>query len=316
MRSKSRKVILLTGTAGFIGANLARLCLKKNFEVHALVKKESNLWRIRDLKGNINLHYDDLSNLRKLKKNLRTINPKYILHLASHGSYPHQTNVNKMIEANVLGTYNLLEASLDIPYQCLINTGSSSEYGFKSKPMKETDVLEPVSFYAATKAGATLLCQVFARQFGKPIINFRLFSVYGPYEAPTRLIPQAIKAAITGQTLKLTPGKERRDFIHIEDVAQAFFQAIDKKNLDGEILNIGTGKQHTNLQVAEIIRKLSGNRLKVEVGTYKPRYWDTDFWVADISKIKAQLGWQPKYSLEDGLKRTYSWFIKNLSLYK
>ncbi|OGD86831.1 hypothetical protein A2Z23_03300 [Candidatus Curtissbacteria bacterium RBG_16_39_7] len=315
MRSPNKKKILITGAAGFVGANLTRSLLAKNFEVHALIKKESNLWRISDLKGRLNLHYNDLSNLAELKKTLRIINPGYIFHLASHGSYPSQTNVNEMIGSNILGICNLLEASRDIPYWCFINTGSSSEYGFKDKPMKETDVLEPASLYAATKAAATLLCQVYAGQFNKPIISFRLFSVYGPYEEPTRLIPQAIKAATTGQTLRLTPGKERRDFIYVEDVVHAFFCAISKQGLGGEIFNIGTGKQYTNLQVANIIRKSSQNKLKIEIGTYEPRYWDTNFWVADISKTKALLNWQPKYNLEEGLKKTYLWFGENLSLY-
>ena len=314
--SIKKKKILITGAAGFVGANLVRFFfLDKNYKVHGLVKKESNLWRIRNLEGKINLHYDDLSILGRLKKTIQIIHPNYIIHLASHGSYPQQTDVNNMIKTNILGTYNLLESTKSVPYECFINASSSSEYGLKEKPMRETDMLDPISFYAATKASITLLCQVFARQFNKPIISFRLFSVYGPYEEPTRLIPVAMRAAITGHTLKLTFGKERRDFIYVDDVVQAFFQARNKKNLGGEIFNIGTGKQYTNLQVAEIIQKYSQNMLKIELGAYEPRNWDTDFWVADISKAKSKLGWKPKYNLAKGLEKTYSWFRKNLSLY-
>jgi len=316
MQFQDKPRILITGVAGFVGANLARFFVKKNFQVYGLVKKETNLWRIQDLGKDINLQFDDLSEFRKLHRTIKKIDPNYIFHLAAYGSYPEQIDIKKMINTNILGTYNLLLATEDISYDCFINTGSSSEYGFKNKPMRETDVLEPVSFYGATKSTATLICQLFAKQFNKPIITFRLFSVYGSYEEPTRLIPTAIKAAITGQPLRLTPGSESRDFIYIEDVITAYAKAINKKGLGrGEILNIGTGKQYTNIQAAEIILNYCNNNLKIKIGTYKSRPWDTNFWVADISKAKFLLGWQPKYTLKEGLQKTYSWFRTHLNLY-
>jgi nucleoside-diphosphate-sugar epimerase len=312
----NKKRILITGVGGFLGANLARFFIQKNFEVWGLVKKETNLWRIKDLKSDIYLQKDDLSDFKKLHKKVIKIAPKYIIHLAAYGSYPNQENIQKMIDVNIQGTYNLLEATKNLPYNCLINTGSSSEYGFKKNPMKESDLLEPVSFYGATKASSTLLCQLFARQFKKPIINFRLFSVYGPYEEPMRLIPTAIKAAILGNVLQITSGAVRRDFIHIEDVNLAYDYALTKKLPNGEIFNIGTGKQYTNIEVSNIIRKYCQPRLKIKIGAFKKRPWDTNFWVADISKTKKLLGWQPQNSLKDGLQKTYNWFKKNLNLYQ
>ena len=312
----SRKTVLVTGGAGFVGTNLVRYLLKRNFRVHVLLKKETNLWRLRDILRDINIYLLDLQNLKKLKNVCSKINPNYIFHLAAYGSYPSQTDIGEIVNTNILGTVNLLEATRDIPYQCFINTGSSSEYGFKDKPMQESDILEPISFYGVSKATSTLICQVFARQFKKPVITFRLFSVYGPYEEATRLIPTAIKAALTGGILNLTKGNVSRDFICVQDVISAYVKAMSKKYLTGEIFNIGSGVQHTNLEVAGVIKRCSKNRLRFKIGTYKRRPWDTSFWVANISKAKSELSWQPKYSLAEGLKRTYSWFEQNFKLYQ
>lgn len=315
MNYKNKKAAVITGAAGFIGSNLARKLLSKKITVHAFIKKETNLWRLNDLSKKINFHVINLSEISKLKKAFADINPNFIFHLAVRGAYPSQTNVKEIIETNITSTFNLLEATKDIPYECFVNTGSSSEYGFKDKPMKETDLLRPISFYAVTKAASSLFCTTYAKQYNKPIVTFRLFSVYGPYEEPTRLIPVAMKTAIKGGVLKLTKGNEHRDFVYIEDVLDAYLRVVNKKNINGEIFNIGTGKQYTNIDVAKIIKNYSKNKLKVEIGTYKSRSWDTDFWVADISKTKRLLNWKPKYTLEKGLKKTYQWFNKNLHRY-
>lgn len=315
MNTNDKKKVFITGAAGFVGATLTKYLVYKKYRVHILIKKESNLWRLTDVKTKIHPHFGNLSNFKNLKRLLQEINPNYIFHLAAHGTYPFQTNADEMIKTNILGTYNLLEATKDILYECFINVGSSSEYGFKNKPMKETDLIKPVSFYAATKASATLMCQVFSQQFNKPIITFRLFSVYGPYEESTRLIPVAIKAALRKKVLKLTAGKQRRDFIYIDDVTQAFRKAMIEKNINGEIFNIGTGKQYTNLKIARVIQKCSSHELKIDIGGFQPRSWDTNFWVANISKTKSLLNWEPKYTLEEGLSKTYKWFSKNLNLY-
>lgn len=306
------KKILITGAAGFVGANLIRNLIN-NYNIHALVKKESNLWRLSDIKKDINLNYTSLQNLPKLKETLRTISPDYIIHLAAYGAYPFQQEFTQMVKTNVLGTYNLLEASKSTDYKQFINTGSSSEYGFKNKPMQETDVLDPNSFYAITKASSTQLCKVFAIHNSKPIITLRLFSVYGPYEENTRLIPTAIKAAINKKPLPLTKENFNRDFIYIEDVVEAYKCAMRAKFSQPEIYNIGTGKQYTNLDVATIIKKTSPNGLEIIMGEFAPRAWDIKFWVANKEKAKSALKWSPKNSLSEGLTKTFIWFSKNLS---
>lgn len=308
--------LVITGAAGFVGANLAMYALKNRFEVHALVKKSTNLWRLNNVKNAINFHYTDLSNLGVLKKTFKKIAPNFIFHLASYGTHPSEKDDKQTILSNIFGTYNLLEASRNINYHIFVNTGSSSEYGSKKKPMKENAVLEPITFYGATKSSATLLCSMFAHVYKKPIITLRLFSVYGPYEEPTRLIPTAIKTALIKKTLRLTSGSEKHDFVYIDDVVKAYFLAAKKNRLHGEIFNLGTGKQFTNQQVAQILNRILRNKLSFELDTYPARPWDTNYWVADIKKAALRLGWQPKYTLKEGLKLFCSWMSKNLNSYK
>lgn len=309
------KTVFITGASGFVGSNLARYLSNQRAQVHVAVRKNSDLWRIKDLKGKLRFHFLDINNIEQLKKTFLKIKPIYIFHLASYGAYSWQEDTGKMIETNIKGTLSVLEASLDVDYDCLINTGSSSEYGFQKTPMREDMAISPNSFYAATKASGTYLSSVFASKYKKPIITFRLFSVYGPYEDKNRLIPIAMKAAILGGELKLTTKNVRRDFIYVEDVINAYISVSNAKKLAGQIFNIGTGKQHGNWEIGKILGKISEKGFDISIGTYKERAWDSDFWVADISKSKNLLGWSPKYSLQEGLLETYKWFGNNLHFY-
>ncbi|OGH41330.1 MAG: hypothetical protein A3H79_03295 [Candidatus Levybacteria bacterium RIFCSPLOWO2_02_FULL_36_8b] len=310
----SCKSVLITGGAGFIGANLTRELIKLNCDINLILKKSSSLWRIKDILDQTKVYYADLLDKNKLAKIIHKINPYFIIHLATHGNYRSRYEAEQMIETNVRGTLNLLMASKNINYKMFINTGSSSEYGIKNKPMNEEDYLKPISFYAVTKASATLLCQVFAREYKKPIVTLRPFSVYGPYEEKTRLIPTIIKAVTEDRPIKLTSGNQRRDFIYIKDVVDIYIKILSKgKELSEQILNMGTGIEHANGEVAQALFKVAGKKVKIKKGAFLKRSWDTSHWVADISKIEKLLKWKPRFSLEKGLRETYEW---TLNLYE
>jgi nucleoside-diphosphate-sugar epimerase len=316
MNSKKREVAFITGATGFIGANLTRALLKNNITVHVLQHDKKISWRLKDIYHLLTTHYADISDYNSLVKILKKIRPDYILHLAAYGAYHYQTDLNKIVQTNIIGTKNLLEASKNIPYKCFINTGSSSEYGFKGDAMKETDFCDPVSYYAATKLAATGLCKVFANMNNKPIITFRLFSVYGPYEEPTRFIPTIMKALIKKEQINLTPGKQRRDFIYVGDVCAAYIAALSFENkLKGEVFNIGTGNEFTNDEIVKKLFSVVHKKTTVSKGTYPKRSWDTSHWVADTSHIKKTLMWKPVYTLDNGLASTYSWFEEFINLY-
>jgi nucleoside-diphosphate-sugar epimerase len=307
---------LITGATGFIGSNLCRYLVSHNCETHILIRKEARLWRIKDLVKQIHVHYSDLSDQQQLAKLLNKIQPTVIYHLAAYGAYPEQTDRNLINQTNYFGTLNLLQASLNIPYELFVNTGSSSEYGFKHKPMSETDLTEPNSDYAVSKVAATLLCAHFAQQEKKPVVTLRPFSVYGPYEEPNRLVPNLMKALYLQKSIDLVSPQTARDFIFIDDVVNLYL-AINKlaKN-SGKYFNLGTGKQSTIKNMVQLTQQVSRKKLTCNWNNMPARSWDTNNWVANMSQTTELLNWQPKYSLAQGLKKTWKWYLQHHQLYE
>jgi nucleoside-diphosphate-sugar epimerase len=219
------------------------------------------------------------------------------------------------LNSNVVGLLNLLEATDPIDYQHFVCGGSSLEYGAQAQALKETDLPNPLSFFGATKAAATILCRQYARANQRPISILRFFSVYGPWEPAKRLIPTAIAAAFFDREVPLTEPGYRRDFIYVEDVVHACLLASQSQLPSGEILNIGSGVQTSNEEVVTLIGQLCGQEIRVRIGAYAPHETGTAHWVADNQKAKSLLGWTPQSTLEDGLKKTIAWMQQHRSGY-
>ena len=291
--------------------------LDRGHEVTAMIRPESSLWRIQDLKGRMKIYDTGLLDLERLKKAMHDVGPEYIFHLATYGSYPRsQKDSLRMMQTNIIGTYNLLNASLDVPYKCFVNTGTSSEYGLKSAPMKEDDVLEPNSIYGVSKAAATMLCRNFAMSHGKNIFTFRPFSVYGYFEDRQRLFPEVIVGCISGNDVSLSDGKQKRDYLFIDDLIEAYAMAMGKKNIAGHVFNISSGIDLSVREIAETIRRLAGSDNRLLFGKREKQPFEAEIcWRADISAAKKMIGWKPRTSLVDGVSRTIEWFRENMSLY-
>lgn len=311
-----RRIFLITGSSGFIGSVLLRRLLKQKESVHIILRKQSNTWRINDLFKKVIVHNSDLTNLDELKSIIKDSKPNVIYHLAANGAYSYQNNADQIIQTNILGTWNLLQACNAIKYELFVNTGSSSEYGFKKFAMRETDILEPASYYAVTKCAQTLLCSHIARQEKRPIVTIRPFAVYGPYEEPKRFVPTLMNALFLNKKMSLVSPETARDFIYIDDIIDAYLKINELKNNSGEYFNIGTGIQSTIKNFVEISIKITSKNIKLKWGNMENRNWDTDNWVSDISKAKQLLNWVPKTNLEEGIKLTWNWFQKNQQFYE
>ena len=310
-----KKVYLVTGASGFIGSCLARKLVAENAEVHVFLKKDARTWRIDDILNKMSAHVSDLSDLNELNKLVTKINPTVIYHLATYGAYSSQKDADRCIQTNIQGTWHLLQATMGMDYELFVNTGSSSEYGFKKTPMKETDSLEPASYYAATKASQTLLCSHIARAEKKPIVTLRPFSVYGPYEEPARFVPTLMKALYFKEKMNLVSPAISRDHIYVDDMVNAFLLVDRLKEFPGETFNIGTGHQSSIKDVVETSVRVTGETTDFNWGAMSARAWDTTLWVADTSKAKQLLGWSPQTDLGRGLSQTWEWFKKNHFLY-
>ena len=311
----SSERFLVTGAAGFVGARLCQVLAQRGYEVHGVVSPSSNTWRLDGQPGTVQ-HVVDLRDFDAVKRTVATIAPTVIYSLAAHGAYPHQTDARRIAETNVLGLTNLLEASEAIDYRVLVHAGSSSEYGRKSVPMRETDELIPETVYGVTKAAQSLLCRQWSHQHGRPIVVFRLFSVYGPLEEPTRLIPRLITAMLDEAPLALVSPRTSRDFIFVDDVVEALLKVDRLERLRGAILNLGTGVQTSLADVVAALESIAGKPLRAEWGAMPARPWDTDTWVADTTLLSQALDWTPPTPFRTGLERTLDWLRANRGAYR
>jgi nucleoside-diphosphate-sugar epimerase len=287
-----------------------------NREIHIIKREQSNIWRIKDILDRALIHNVDIIDNVNLEKLIKNIKPDIIFHTATYGGYPFQKDIDKIIQVNIIGTVNLVNACSKVGYDIFVNTGSSSEYGLKSKPMLETDLLEPVNDYGVAKEAATLFCQAKAKNEGLPIVTLRLFSPYGYYEEPTRLVPSVIRSCLLDESPKVSSPNSVRDFIFIEDVIDAYMKIIETLDISGQIFNIGYGQQHSVDYVVNKIIELIGNKVKPKWGAIPKRLNEAAFWQANISKSKDILKWEPKYSIDEGLKKTVEWFRENIHLYE
>lgn len=312
------KKVLITGGAGFIGANFVYKFLDLGYNVFVFERKEANLWRIGKVKNKIKFYHPDLTNQIETEKIISKIKPDVVLHFAAYGAYQSfQQDINLTIDTNLKGTINLINACQKIGVQCFINTGTNSEYGIKYTPMMETDILEADNMYAITKGAATMYCQMVARKFNFPIVIMRPFAVYGYFEEKERLVPTIIMSCLTSARLELSCSDSVRDFIFIEDLIDGYLSAIENiKKIKGEIFNLGTGKQNTIEGVVKTAQKITGSKICPVYDQKEMAQTEPKTWVSDISKAKEKLGWEPKYSLENGLKKNIEWFKNNLSLYE
>ncbi len=303
------KRVVLTGGTGFVGANLARRLLRDGHEVHLLVRASHSSWRIDEIRADLRLHQVNVADAEGLRRAVATIRPEWVFHLAAYGAYPSQTDVGTMIQTNVVGTANLVEASLPSGCEAFVNTGSSSEYGFKRGAPAEDEALEPNSYYAVTKASSTLFCRYTAHQYQVRMPTLRLYSVYGAYEEPGRLIPTLVMRGRRNELPPLADPDTARDYVYVDDVCEAYLLAARRPTAElGAVYNVGTGVQTTLRGVVEIARRVLEVTAEPNWGSMPSRSWDAPVWVSDSRKIREQLGWEPRHSLEAGLRLTADWF--------
>lgn len=304
----ARRAVLSGGT-GFVGANLARRLLRDGHEVHLLVRPGNSSWRIEEIRNQVGIHVCDLTDADGLEAALQAIRPDWIFHLAVHGAYPSQADTDKMVATNVVGTVNLVSAAVRVGFEAFVNTGSSSEYGFKDHAPSETEALEPNSAYAVTKASATLFCRYTAMTKQVRLPTLRLYSVYGPYEEPSRLMPQLVVRGLAGDLPALANPEIARDFVHADDAIEAYIRAASQPLAEpGPIYNIGTGQQTTLRELVDIVRRRLGISVRPAWESMAARSWDTNIWVADPARANRELGWVPKLDVDQGFAELVCWF--------
>jgi UDP-glucose 4-epimerase len=295
---------LVTGAAGFVGANLVRRLIDDGHDVSAILQPLTDTGRLDSLTDLRRLE-GDIADRGDVERAFTCARPEWIFHLAAHGAYSFQTDVVAMARSNVVGTATILAAAERHGCTVLLNTGTSSEYGDRDHAPREDEPPQPNSDYAATKAAATWLCQR-ARSRGVPVTTLRLYSAYGPFEEERRLIPTLVRAALAGTWPPLASPTVVRDYVYVGDVIDAYIAAASSPHRS-TVYNVASGIQTSLAELVSTATKCFSIRAKPEWGGYPERLWDTRVWVGDPALIQAELGWAASTSLSDGLTRTAVW---------
>lgn len=299
---------LVTGAAGFIGAALARRLLERGDAVTLLSGPGSDPWRLEALRDDAHVAEVDLRDPDAVACAVGAARPELVFHLAAHGAYSWQRSLPRMIETNVAGFAHVAEAALEAGARAIVSAGSSSEYGLKDHAPPEHELPEPNSAYAVTKASATLLGGWLARSREAAITTLRLYSAYGPWEEPRRLMPALVAAGLGRRLPPLADPAIARDFVFVEDVCDAFLLAAERARPgEGAVYNVGSGRQTTLRELASVARAVFAIEEEPAWAAFPARDWDTDVWVADARRADGGLGWRAATPLEAGLAAFAAW---------
>lgn len=306
---------LVTGGAGFIGSNTVDELVRRGHGVVVLDDlsggKEENLAEVRNkitfVKGSIN----DLETLQKV-----THQADFVIHLAARTSVPR--SVKDPIDTNrinVDGTLNVLVAARDNKVKRVVYAASSSAYGeTPTLPKMESMQPQPISPYGVSKYVGELYAQTFGRCYGLENVSLRYFNIFGPRQDPDSPYSGVLSRFATAflgdaQPTIFGDGNQTRDFTFVDNAVQANLLACDGAGVSGEVFNIGTARSISLNQTMELFRRISGKQLQAH--HEPPRDGDIRDSLADISRAKELLGYEPSVLFEEGLQRTYDWYRTN-----
>ncbi len=318
MQAKGQTV-LVTGAAGFIGWKTSKLLLECGFSVIGIDNMNSYYdirlkeWRKNDLKKYENFRFFqlDIENLGALKILFENFDFDVVLNLAARAGVRYSMeNPHVYLQTNAQGTLNLLEMMKEKGIKKMVLASTSSLYAGQPMPFKEDlPVNTPISPYAASKKAAEVMAYTYHYLYGIDITVVRYFTVYGPAGRPDMSIFRFIKWIDEGKPIKLYgDGSQARDFTYVDDIAKGTILAM--KNLGYEIVNLGGGKNPISLKsIIQRIEELLGKKAIID---YMPFHKaDMKETWADIEKASKLLGWHPEIDIDEGLKRTVNWYIKN-----
>ncbi len=305
MKKLSGSTVLITGGLGFIGSHLVRRLIAEGCDVHVFGNSETH--NVSDILEQIKIHVVDLRRFEDITREIVKINPVKIFHLAAYVNVSRSLDSGMMIENNFGGTVNLLKAAESVDYDCFINTGTCEEYGTNPVPFTEDQVPNPVSPYSVSKVKTTIFCQSYQKDTGRPVITLRPFLTYGPFQRNNFLIPYVITSALFNNEIKTTKGEQAREFNYVSDIIEGYVLASLSDGAVGEIINIGNGKEYKIRDVIGKILEIVGSKVKVD-SSLPYRAGEAMHFYCSNDKARKLLGWRPKTSLDDGLKKTIEWY--------
>jgi dolichol-phosphate mannosyltransferase len=221
------------------------------------------------------------------------------------------------MQTNLVATVRLLAACQRHGFAAFVHAGTSSEYGFQDHAPAEDELPEPNSDYAVMKAAATLHCRFVARRDDLHVVTLRLYSVYGPWEEPGRLMPALAARGLEGRLPPLVSPDTPRDFVSVRDAERAFLLAAQQEGVErGSVFNVASGRQTTLREVVEVARGDLGLDAVPDWGSEPQRSWDAAVWVGDARRARERLGWSAEDDLPTGFARLVEWLRAHPELWE
>lgn len=304
--------VLVTGATGFIGGHLVPRLVERGYEVYSLERYVTGRY-VLGQRREVKTVFGDLKEYFAVKRIVHEVQPDAVIHLAAVSpvaySYDHP---HEVIETNLLGTVNLAESCLRevAHFKQFLFASTSETYGNGPTPKTEETPQNPNSPYAVSKFACEKYLLYMRDAYSFPATILRNFNTYGRKDNTHFVVERTIVQMLQGKTVRLGDPTPIRDLMYVNDHVNSFLTCLDNQKAKGEIFNFCTGRSVSIKQLVELIGELSDFKGEIIWHTIPARPLDIKELVGDYSKAKRLLGWEPKFTLEEGLKITID-FWKN-----
>jgi nucleoside-diphosphate-sugar epimerase len=301
--------ILVTGAAGFIGSHVTKRLAQRGHSVCAIVHPEASTERLADCISHVRLVRTDLRDARAVNELAREFAPECALHLAWYAAPGEYWTALENLDC-VSMTLSLAQSLAQNGCRRFVGVGSCAEYDWDYGFLSESSTpLKPRTLYGACKNATRMLLEALCVRTSISFAWTRLFYLYGPWEDANRLVPSITLALLRGEVARCTEGKQLRDFLHVDDVASAIC-AVAASDCEGAI-NIGSGEPLSVRTIVELIGKTLGRGEQIAYGAIQSESDDPPLLVADVRRLRNEVGWCPMFPLQEALPNTVRWWKEN-----
>ncbi|MDI6716563.1 MAG: dTDP-glucose 4,6-dehydratase [Actinomycetota bacterium] len=307
--------LMVTGGAGFIGSEFVRQGVEKGHNIVVVDKLSyaGDLKRLAAVQDKIRHYNVDIADIDRLKEVFLKEKPEAVINFAAETHVDRSIiNPHDFIQANIIGTFNLLELSKNYKIERFVHISTDEVYGAlgENGNFTEDSCINPNSPYSASKASCDLLARSYFKTYKYPVIIVRPSNNYGPWQYPEKLIPVVIIKALLDEPIPVYgTGKNVREWLYVEDCNEAIFVAL-MKGQPGEVYNIGSGFEKQNIDVVKTILAILGKSEElIQFVEDRPGH---DFrYSLNTDKIRQELGWSAKTDFDTGLQKTVNWYSTN-----